>query len=279
MALFPETPQNDETLNGILERFATITGLPIKFSPQTSAWQNVKGYLPAIARYRLHRHPFCTRTKRRHLAACYADCAHGVPAGCHARRAPHLVMCHAGACEVRTGIWEGDQLLAILHLGPFETPGPGRSRAGVPQPKVREYLELAAALRDRLYGLLALARRDAPLPAEETARERILRFIEERLVADPGLAELAAHLHLSRNWASHYVRLHAGSSFQELKTAIRLEKATRLLRTTRLTVEAVGMEIGIADVHYFHRFYRQHTGQTPGEARAKNNGDRRNSRR
>jgi AraC family transcriptional regulator of adaptative response / methylphosphotriester-DNA alkyltransferase methyltransferase len=48
----------------------------------------------------------------------------------------------------------------------------------------------------------------------------------------------------------------------------RMEHAAALLRDGRLTVSAVGQQVGFADPYYFSRVFSQHFKQSPTEYRA-----------
>jgi len=53
--------------------------------------------------------------------------------------------------------------------------------------------------------------------------------------------------------------------------ALRIEKARQILLTSNKTTAEVAAELGFRDPIYFHRLFKQHTGQTPGKFRQRNN--------
>lgn len=59
-----------------------------------------------------------------------------------------------------------------------------------------------------------------------------------------------------------------GSTFKELLLHKRLDKAARLLRETRLTIQEVCAEVGYDNTSYFHRVFRRRYGKSPKEYRS-----------
>jgi AraC family transcriptional regulator, regulatory protein of adaptative response / methylphosphotriester-DNA alkyltransferase methyltransferase len=60
----------------------------------------------------------------------------------------------------------------------------------------------------------------------------------------------------------------AGSSFREELTAVRMQHAARLLRTTELAVGAVAPRVGYRQAAQFAKAFRRHHGQAPSAFRA-----------
>lgn len=84
-----------------------------------------------------------------------------------------------------------------------------------------------------------------------------------------GVKFLAAQLELSPNYLSHLFRDRTGERINEHIARVRIQNATEGLRTTRLSVKAIGAACGFGDTSHFCRVFRQLIGQTPQDYRAK----------
>ena len=79
----------------------------------------------------------------------------------------------------------------------------------------------------------------------------------ESLARELQLSPATLHRHLARE----------GSSFRQIKDALRRDAAIRLLGESPLSVVDVATELGFADASAFHRAFRQWTGTSPGDYR------------
>lgn len=84
-----------------------------------------------------------------------------------------------------------------------------------------------------------------------------------------GVKFLAASLELSPNYLSRIFRDKTGERINEHITRIRIQNASDGLRTTQLSVKAIGAACGFKDTSYFCRVFRHLVGQTPQDFRAK----------
>jgi len=100
--------------------------------------------------------------------------------------------------------------------------------------------------------------------------ERVRRQCRQALgqgEALPTLQELAARLELSP--ATLRRRLETeGSTWQQLKDAVRRELSMQLLADRTLTVDEIADRLGFNDASTFYRAFRKWTGQAPGAWRA-----------
>lgn len=83
-----------------------------------------------------------------------------------------------------------------------------------------------------------------------------------------GLGYLARQLELSPNYLSRVFSDKTGERLNEYITRVRIQNATDGLRTTQLSVKAIGAACGFSDTSYFCRVFRQRIGQTPQDYRA-----------
>lgn len=104
----------------------------------------------------------------------------------------------------------------------------------------------------------------------------VLSFIEANLAHAISSKEIARNFHYSASHLNRLMKQATGRSFSEYVKARRLERAKRLLVQSDLKVTGVAEAVGIPNVAYFCRKFREETGFTPGEFRARHDvaGDR-----
>jgi AraC-like DNA-binding protein len=121
---------------------------------------------------------------------------------------------------------------------------------------------------------IALGAEGSPVGASRTEAERLaqrealLRGLETGVAGIPSLAGLARQLELSRRQTARLVRSETGSSFRELKTAARLQRAQKLLLTSELSILEVALRSGWNSASQFHDAFRRRLGVTPARFRA-----------
>lgn len=84
---------------------------------------------------------------------------------------------------------------------------------------------------------------------------------------DISLNDVAAAVNLSPSHLAHLLRERAGVSYKQQLTALRIEAARRLLRTTDMTISAVGEAVGYQNATNFYRLFQREVGMTPAEFR------------
>jgi two-component system response regulator YesN len=97
--------------------------------------------------------------------------------------------------------------------------------------------------------------------------------------ADPGLSlgSLCKRLDISMSYFSAVFKKYHDRTFVEELTAIRLNKAMELLRTTDMLSYEIADKIGYRDAHYFSLSFRKYTGMTTTEYRNSRRGNVRDS--
>ena len=83
------------------------------------------------------------------------------------------------------------------------------------------------------------------------------------------LGFLAKELELSSSYLSRVFSDKTGERLAEYITRTRIQNAADGLRTTQLSVKAIGAACGFSDTSYFCRVFRQLIGQTPQDYRAR----------
>lgn len=133
-----------------------------------------------------------------------------------------------------------------------------------------------AALADAVARVLLLDARTAQsaytLPSllanGDALVRRLVRTIEDALPRPPAVAALADAFAMSPRTLSRRVRDATGRGPSALIQAVRLERARRLIETTRMSIEQVAAAVGYEDATALRRLMRRRTGATPTRFRA-----------
>lgn len=144
-----------------------------------------------------------------------------------------------------------------------DAPGP----AGGPVPlwlarAVVWLLARAATLHDRHDALPAGAARQAAL------HTRFLSLVEAHHLAHWPVQRYARQLGASTDRLNRVTQAHAGRSALQLVHERLLREACRRLAYLPVPVSQLAFELGFDDPAYFTRFFKRHTGQSPGAWRA-----------
>ncbi len=99
--------------------------------------------------------------------------------------------------------------------------------------------------------------------------EAAIAELSKRLSGTLSLAELAAHVGVSRALLCRIFREETGESIQHYFVARKLQAARSDLLYSRLEIKEIAAKYGFADVSHFTRRFHQLTGVTPGEIRKK----------
>lgn len=113
-------------------------------------------------------------------------------------------------------------------------------------------------------------------PATETAvtpaaalTHAFLQLVEARYAEDHHTQTYADRLKVSASTLGQHVQIQTGKTPATIIRERRLAGAQWLLRHSSLSVSEIAYELGFKTPSNFGRFFRQFTGKTPGEARAK----------
>lgn len=90
-----------------------------------------------------------------------------------------------------------------------------------------------------------------------------LRHMHRYYAQAHDVAFYAAMCHLSEGRFAHAFKEVTGTSPKRYVLGLRVEAALDLLATTDLTVGEVAAAVGVADVNYFSRLIKKHTGKAP----------------
>ena len=120
---------------------------------------------------------------------------------------------------------------------------------------------------------LLLSRLQPDLPAVIPAA--VSSFLESVFNPDktPGtIADYACEAGISENYLSRLVKQSTGRSVGAWIDIVRIQRAKRLLSSTRLSIIDIAASVGIEDQSYFSRLFKKETGITPSAFRKKMQG-------
>ncbi len=104
---------------------------------------------------------------------------------------------------------------------------------------------------------------------EETTEQKILRYIQEHFTEQSfSLGELAETFHLSQSYITRIIKQETGSSFSELLTKMRIDRAVCLLiKNPEMKLVEIAEKTGFASQHYFSRVFKEKIGFSPADYR------------
>jgi AraC family transcriptional regulator len=97
--------------------------------------------------------------------------------------------------------------------------------------------------------------------------QRLTEWMAEHLSEDLELEQLAAQTGLSKFHFHRLFKAAVGVSPSRYHLNLRMEQAKRLLRETKQSIVAVGLEVGYANPSHFAQLFRRETGLSPSEYR------------
>jgi AraC-like DNA-binding protein len=99
--------------------------------------------------------------------------------------------------------------------------------------------------------------------------EQCIQLMKQRLDQHLTLADLSAEMRLSASYLSALFKEKTRYSPIQLFTSLRMQKASQLLKETRLTVKEIAREMGYADPYIFSRAFKLVMGVSPKKFRDK----------
>lgn len=88
--------------------------------------------------------------------------------------------------------------------------------------------------------------------------------------ANLSLLDVSSMIGVSPNYLSALIKKENGSTFKDLLTKKRIEKAQELLLTSSLKIREISEACGYNDQHYFSYCFKKYTGMSPNACRRKN---------
>jgi len=163
----------------------------------------------------------------------------------------------------------------------------GRQAAelGLPQPKMAKLVTESwqeLFRRTSWPGLLALGlevfqrftellRRESQGATTDTLAA-VESYVQKNYHHPISLRDAAKIAHFSPYYFSRYFQAQKGMTFGQFLTAVRMEAARELLLNTNLNIQEIARRVGYQKAGHFSRLFRQATGYTPREFRARRKG-------
>jgi AraC-like DNA-binding protein len=97
--------------------------------------------------------------------------------------------------------------------------------------------------------------------------EKIMSWIEEHYHEEVNLDHLAEEIHLSKSYVSRVFHQETGGKLVDYLTARRIKQACKLLGTSTLSVEQIGIHVGFPNASYFNQLFKRVVGTTPHKYR------------
>ncbi|WP_379160389.1 response regulator [Paenibacillus sp. sgz5001063] len=101
-------------------------------------------------------------------------------------------------------------------------------------------------------------------------QQRALFYISQKYKEDISMEQTAEYVNLSPHYFSKLFRQHAGETFIDYITRLRINEAKRLISEERLSLKEICYEVGYKDPNYFSRVFKKAAGMTPSEFRLLN---------
>ncbi|MCA0755190.1 response regulator [Paenibacillus sp. N4] len=95
----------------------------------------------------------------------------------------------------------------------------------------------------------------------------VRKYVDENYAYELTLASLASMFHLNETYLSGLFKQHAGVTFSEYITSLRMKKAGELLAESGLKLTDIAMLVGISSSSYFSTSFKKFYGMSPKEYR------------
>lgn len=119
---------------------------------------------------------------------------------------------------------------------------------------IREYCRAIRGLQKTAYSSLT---------------QSVLYFLENNFGKDISIDAIAKELELSPNYLTSRFRSDVGVTPNQYLQNYRMQKAAARLAQTRDSIQEISAGVGIQDANYFARIFKQYSGMTPSQYRAK----------
>ena len=96
---------------------------------------------------------------------------------------------------------------------------------------------------------------------------KALQYIASNYETNLTLTGVAAYLGVSPTYFSTLFHKTVGESFREHLCRVRIEESKRLLLSTDISLNQIGLAVGFSDQSYYSKVFKRITGLTPGEYR------------
>lgn len=131
-----------------------------------------------------------------------------------------------------------------------------------------ELINLRARLKE-FYGVTPVAK-DSSLSSAESSTgnskylvAKAIEILKSNYFKDLDLKTVSDQLYISTWHLSKLLKKETGSNFIDILNEIRIEESKKMLLSPQLKIYEIAEKVGYADVPYFTKLFKKHTGQTP----------------
>lgn len=103
--------------------------------------------------------------------------------------------------------------------------------------------------------------------------KNIVYYIKDNYKKRLRLSDAAGHCHMNTNYFSGYFKKRVGINFSDYLNILRINEASRLLRSSELRVGEVAERCGFENISYFGYVFRKYCGCSPNELRRSSRSD------
>lgn len=96
----------------------------------------------------------------------------------------------------------------------------------------------------------------------------LLNYVDQHLMEDLSLQDLAVRFHLNYTYCSELFRSTTGQTFTKYLTSHRMKRAAELISGTTLSMTEIARQTGYGNYNHFSATFKTHFGQTPGAYRS-----------
>ncbi|MHA6532118.1 helix-turn-helix domain-containing protein [Paenibacillus sp. BAC0078] len=124
-----------------------------------------------------------------------------------------------------------------------------------------------------LFELLGLIGPSACIPFKDSSRKNndplhdVILFMITNFRQKISLKEISRYISMSSRQFQRLFKLKTGKSFIQMLQEIRMKYTCILLLFSDLGIQKIALEVGIGDMKYFYRLFREYSGMTPASYR------------
>ena len=169
---------------------------------------------------------------------------------------------------------DNDGLLCEFTNPPLSSIQPDHERAGLLAAKELDALMTRPAHKPRtlVSPVIGVVERESTKPLTPAAHliRKARQFIHNQAAKGISVADVAAHLKISRRLADQRFREIEGSSIHQMIEERRMELAEKALSETKRSLRQIARESGYKSIKTFEAAFRRRHGTSPGNYRRKN---------
>lgn len=118
----------------------------------------------------------------------------------------------------------------------------------------------------KIISILKVHKNDSDVSTKDFV-DRIFKYINENLMEEFSLTEMAAKFGISKFYMCHIFKLETRISIMQYRNKRRLALAKQLLSNTDNSIQQICMDIGFSDASYFSKWFKQEEGISPNTFR------------